>query len=465
MVSHLFYADDLALISYTEEGLNRMLEDLKRYADRKGLTVNAAKSEVVVFNTRSIPLRRRTASQGNVRIWFDGCELAIKAEFKYLGFRLHNTLNMDRTHAPRATGLMAATREVTALGRELGLNRSPWAMVKLFQTYVVPSGMYGCQVWGTRYARFSRIFESDVSKRHLCFLKRLLGVPYSTSNWAVLAEVNCRPSDFYWVRALCRFHARLLASNSPLLTDVAKADAALAAEGAGNCWSAEFGRALESIAVQADDAELGRGWCDSVFAGTSVNTSTVLHCLEKAYSIAAWGGFDQVADLRGHFLARQESQAAQDGQQGQDQGQWVSKSKALTYFCWFKLEQPSWPPYLRGLPRGQGHAMMKQVARFRLGAHSLRVETGRRQVPRELWGARRCQRCDNAALQALACPIDDEHHLIFDCTAFSHLRSTMAGARALIDRAAGCVRSFMSGDAAVVTNYIAACMDLLEAQP
>jgi hypothetical protein len=67
----------------------------------------------------------------------------------------------------------------------------------------------------------------------------------------ILAEVNCRPFHFYWVRSLCRFHTRLLGSNSPLLVDVAKADAALAAEGSGNCWSAEFGRALESIACKA----------------------------------------------------------------------------------------------------------------------------------------------------------------------------------------------------------------------
>ena len=447
IVSHLFYADDLALISYTEEGLRSMLNALHGYAERKGLTVNESKSEVVVFNTNTLPVTRRVGSPGVVRLTYGDAVLATKSEFKYLGFALHNRLSMESTAAPRARGLMAAMSEVVKVGKELGLARSPWAMVKLFQTYVVPSGMYGCQVWGTRYAQFSRMFESELSKRHLRFLKRILGLPYSTSNWAVLAEVNCRPFHFYWVRALCRFHTRLLGSNSPLLVDVAKADAALAAAGSGDCWSAEFGRALESIACKAGEEELGGSWRASVFAGGNVNAGTITRTLEKAYEVDAWGGFDQVADVREHLRAHQ-------GEEG-------SRSKSLTYFRWFKLSEPGWPPYLRGLHRSRGHSMLKQLARFRLGAHALRVESGRRQG--ELWESRTCQRCSHAHLQSLACQVDDEHHCIFDCAAFEHLRVSIPGVQHLIASAAGCVRSFMAGDATVVRNYVAACMDALEA--
>ena len=143
VISHLFYADDLALISYSEEGLRSMLGALHSYAERKGLTVNAAKSEVVVFNTRVLPVRRRPASAGVVTLTYGDAVLATKSEFKYLGFTLHNSLNMSRTQGLRARGLMAAMSDVVRLGKELGLARSPWAMVRLFQTYVLPSGMYG----------------------------------------------------------------------------------------------------------------------------------------------------------------------------------------------------------------------------------------------------------------------------------------------------------------------------------
>ena len=136
VVSHMFYADDLALMACSIGGLHAMLEALEEYADQKGLTVNAGKSEIVVFNSRS-PIRY-PESGGLVRFRYGDVELAIKSEFKYLGFTLHSTLNMAHTHAPRARGLMASMSDVVKLGRELGMAKSPWAMVKLFQTYVCP---------------------------------------------------------------------------------------------------------------------------------------------------------------------------------------------------------------------------------------------------------------------------------------------------------------------------------------
>ena len=118
---------------------------------------------------------------------------------------------------------MAAIAQVTRLGRELGLEHSPWAMVKLFQTYSVSAGMYGCQLWGSRYVHMRRMFDADVSKRHLRYLKLQLGVPFNVPSWTTLWETNCRPYHYYWVRAVCRFQDRILNSNSPLLVDVAKA--------------------------------------------------------------------------------------------------------------------------------------------------------------------------------------------------------------------------------------------------
>ena len=139
-VSHIFYADDLVLFSCSVSGLNHMLEDLQRYAGKKGLTVNAAKSEVVVFGTKRLPVRREGGARSDiVQFWYGGAELAVKAEFKYLGMLFHRSMSMARMRAPRARGLLAAVGQVTGLGRELGLARSPWAMLKLFQTYATKS--------------------------------------------------------------------------------------------------------------------------------------------------------------------------------------------------------------------------------------------------------------------------------------------------------------------------------------
>jgi hypothetical protein len=450
IVSHMFYADDLVLMSCSEAGVNEMLGDLKAYADRKGLTVNAAKSEVMVFGSRptlsqdgsTYSVKRTGRVPGNVKFRYGGAELSIKAQFKYLGMLFTSSLRLRSMQEPRAKGLLAAIGQLGGLGRDLGLQRSPWAMTKLFQSYAVSAGMYGSQLWGSRYVHMDKVFDSDVSRQHLRFIKRQLGVPTSTSSWAVLSEANCRPYHFYWVRAVCKFQARILNSNSPLLMDVAKADAALAAEGSGSCWSAEVGRALESICVRAGQADVGRAMCEKVFRGEQVQTTAVMASLEKAYEATAWAGFNDIPCVREHMQAHQ--------------GQVNTRSKAMVYHCWFKQFEGGWPEYLSGLPNKEIKDNMKHMARFRLSAHRLQVELGRRE--HQLWADRVCSRC---VAGGHGRHVDDEQHMIFECSTFDDLRE-LDGVRDIIEET-GDVRNFMIGDVSVVRGFISACMSRLDA--
>ena len=52
-VSHMLYADDLGLTNDPGE-MQTMLNKLRTYAEKKGLTVNTAMSEVVHFNSQSV---------------------------------------------------------------------------------------------------------------------------------------------------------------------------------------------------------------------------------------------------------------------------------------------------------------------------------------------------------------------------------------------------------------------------
>ena len=84
-------------------------EDLRKYADMKGLTVNATKSEVVVFGSRGVSGEagrelRRAGSAGFVSFLYGQARLAVKGEFKYLGMVFGSTLNMARMQQSRARG-------------------------------------------------------------------------------------------------------------------------------------------------------------------------------------------------------------------------------------------------------------------------------------------------------------------------------------------------------------------------
>ena len=122
--------------------------------------------------------------------------------------------------------------------------------------------------------------------------------------------------------------------------------------------------------------------------------------------------------------------------------------------------------------------LFKQIklARFRLSCHKLRVELGRHERPQSTaWSARTCTRCSAAHLASLSCPIDDEHHMIFECEKFSHLRNEASvfvpgmrrfvpGPRSALRRAGGSVRHFMDSDPHTVLHFISSCMDILDAE-
>ena len=60
------------------------------------------------------------------------------------------------------------------------------------------------QVWGTVYLSEGSEFGSQLQKRHLCSLRRILGVKNSTTNWAVLRERGQEPLQIFWFRASIR---------------------------------------------------------------------------------------------------------------------------------------------------------------------------------------------------------------------------------------------------------------------
>ena len=122
-VPPLLYADDLLLLSTSPAGLQRQLDHLEAYSAAWGLTVNAAKTEVVVFEGQrggkagaagAVPAPLPTFTCGDAT-------LDIEETFKYLGVQFHCRNAFSGAAAARAA---AGGRAVHSLHRrcaELGL--------------------------------------------------------------------------------------------------------------------------------------------------------------------------------------------------------------------------------------------------------------------------------------------------------------------------------------------------------
>jgi len=96
-VSYMLYADDLGLTTYDPGEMQMMLNKFHTYAEKKGLTVNTAKSEVVHFSSKSVsPLQNPFT--------YDDVVLPEKDRFKYLGMLLDRRMNpkiAEELHAVR----------------------------------------------------------------------------------------------------------------------------------------------------------------------------------------------------------------------------------------------------------------------------------------------------------------------------------------------------------------------------
>ncbi len=218
-------------------------------------------------------------------------------------------------------------------------------------------------------------FYSPLQTAHLCFLKGVLGVKRSTPNWAVLRECGQEPLQFYWICAAAKFSNSLLSRNSGLLKKIVHAGIALGAS-YRKCWTAEFIEAC--VGLRAAD--------------------TYADCIKAATPLALQ---DFVVDLRQRLRSVWRELDGADPR--------THAQKLATYHAWMAL--PLKPSNVRGpthlLPRHLelelSRHVLRNIARFRLHAHTLRVKTVCWQIHDRL-----CDKCDLHDVQ-------DKKHVLFIC--------------------------------------------------
>ena len=129
--------------------------------------MNTAKSEVVHFNSKSVSLLQNPFT-------YDGVVLPEKDRFKYLGMLLDRRINPKIAEEHAVRPYMAAQSRISEFAKSYDLKSRPHAMLWLSKVYGIPAGMYASQVWGTVYLNEGSEFGSQLQKRHLCSLRRIL---------------------------------------------------------------------------------------------------------------------------------------------------------------------------------------------------------------------------------------------------------------------------------------------------
>jgi len=111
-ISHLFYADDLTLLSSSPQNLDSLLRALHTYAGRNGLTINVKKSQFMVCSNA------RTAALHEFK--YGDHVLEQVDEFKYLGVLFDKSGSLNIAEKQWARNLLIATNSVLSLASKHG---------------------------------------------------------------------------------------------------------------------------------------------------------------------------------------------------------------------------------------------------------------------------------------------------------------------------------------------------------
>ena len=175
LLRELLFADDAALTSHSEEGLQRLVDKLSAACKEFGLTISLKKTNIMAQGADSPP----TITIGDT-------QLEVVEAFTYLGSTVTNSTSLDAEISSRiakAAGVMAK------LNKRVWSNSllSEWTKVLVYQACVLSTLLYGSESW-TTYARQERRLNSF----HLRSLCRLLQVRWKdkVSNTEVLQRAG-----------------------------------------------------------------------------------------------------------------------------------------------------------------------------------------------------------------------------------------------------------------------------------
>lgn len=192
----LLYADDLILISTSENGLRSCLSKLEKYCTTWKLNINCKKSKVVIFNKSGRKIK------GSFSI--GGSDLQIVNSYKYLGIEIQS----NGSFSLAISNLKEKARKALfKLNSSLhGCPNSLKLQLNLYEKMIKPIMLYACEVWGAYSFNINKYFEiNDPLKStnafdhlpsellDLTFCKHALGVHKRTSNLVVRSELGRYP--------------------------------------------------------------------------------------------------------------------------------------------------------------------------------------------------------------------------------------------------------------------------------
>lgn len=191
----LMFADDIASLSDTVNGLQKQLNILQDYCDEYKLSVNVEKTKILVFKNGGRLSRHEK--------WFY-CNNAIQTVngFDYVGIHFTSRLSLYKMSESMA---VKAKRVFLYVLNSIKDYKCLLYKVffKSFDTKISPILLYGSEIWGLDEYHC-------VENVHVFACKQLLGVKPNTCNDAIMGDLARYPMYIYSAKRCIKYWLRLL---------------------------------------------------------------------------------------------------------------------------------------------------------------------------------------------------------------------------------------------------------------
>ena len=197
----MLYADDIILVSESQEGLQLHLQALDDFCTQRGLTVNLGKTKVMIFHT-SGQIRRHTT------FTLTGGQVEVVDSYVYLGITFASTagrFSMARAATNRLTRGYAALAMLERQCHQAHFQK-PRTKVWLFDTLVTPALMYAAAVWALGLSASS---WTQIERLQVLMLSRMIRSKPSVPHDIVRAEFAAPPMLVEALFQVCCFIHRM----------------------------------------------------------------------------------------------------------------------------------------------------------------------------------------------------------------------------------------------------------------
>ena len=311
-INLLMYADDMLLLSKSENGLQNALNILKEYCHKWQLVVNVDKTKVITFNQKY---------NDQFRFLYGNEVLETVYEYKYLGLTIHRTGTFKKAKTDLYNSALRAYFSIRSTQRHVKF--TPKLEIKLFDVMVKPILLYCCEIWGAFDINkkhcpdlANHILQNDQSsyeKLNIRLCKQALSLPRSASNFGSRAELGRMPISKSIMVAICKYFYRLQhVKQSDLLYFALESQRSISTERATNLSYVEVANILansfgmhyvtcdQKVNVKAFGQKLKYNIVQYYLSWSKANVSSLADTKLKIYALIKKGyAYENYLDCQG----------------------------------------------------------------------------------------------------------------------------------------------------------------------